>query len=86
MASDPKHQPGGQAPVSASAGNTSAKGKPASREMSVAEIKYTVNEYRTSAKWAREAGFDGIEVHSAHGYVIEKVLPFCTFERDGVGS
>jgi 2,4-dienoyl-CoA reductase-like NADH-dependent reductase (Old Yellow Enzyme family) len=57
MDSRPEFQPNGQAPVSASDGNTSGKGKPPSRGMTIPEIKYLVNEYRTSTKWAREAGF-----------------------------
>ncbi|KAI9012233.1 12-oxophytodienoate reductase-like protein [Hyaloraphidium curvatum] len=81
MASVPQYQPGNQAPVSASEGNTSAKGKPASRALSVGEIKEIVEEYRIGARRAKEAGFDGVEIHGAHGYLIEQFLHTSTNRR-----
>lgn len=38
-------------------------------EMTVDKIKQTVGEYVQAAKYAIEAGFDGVEIHSAHGYL-----------------
>jgi N-ethylmaleimide reductase len=47
------------------------------RALSVEEIKATVNEYVQAAKNAIEAGFDGVEIHSANGYLLDEFL------RDG---
>ncbi len=44
------------------------------RPMTVAEIKKTVDDYRQAAINAREAGFSGIEVHSANGYLLNQFL------------
>jgi N-ethylmaleimide reductase len=44
------------------------------RALTAEEIKTTVNDYRTAAANAKEAGFHGIEVHSANGYLINQFL------------
>lgn len=44
------------------------------RALSIDEIRATVADYRRAASNAREAGFDGIEVHSANGYLINQFL------------
>jgi N-ethylmaleimide reductase len=44
------------------------------RAMSNAEIAYAVKEYATAATLALEAGFDGVEIHGANGYLIEQFL------------
>jgi N-ethylmaleimide reductase len=44
------------------------------RALTVDEIKSTVNDYRSAAANAKEAGFSGIEVHSANGYLINQFL------------
>ena len=44
------------------------------RAMSEAEIRATVAEYARSARLALEAGFDGIELHAANGYLMEQFL------------
>ena len=38
------------------------------------EIKAVVEEYRHAAQCAKEAGFDGIELHGANGYLINQFL------------
>lgn len=40
------------------------------QEMSVEEIQATVVEFGEAARRAREAGFDGIELHAAHSYML----------------
>lgn len=40
------------------------------RELSVAQIKSIVQEFADAAKRADRAGFDVIEIHGAHGYLI----------------
>ena len=44
------------------------------RAMTTAEINDAVSEYANSAKLAIEAGFDGVEIHGANGYLIEQFL------------
>jgi len=44
------------------------------RPLTVDDIKATVNDYRTAAVKAKEAGFSGVEVHSANGYLINQFL------------
>lgn len=44
------------------------------REMDTAEIAQTVDAYRQATLNAQEAGFDGIEIHSANGYLINQFL------------
>lgn len=39
-----------------------------------AEIEQTIEDYRKAARNAIEAGFDGVEIHSANGYLIEQFL------------
>jgi N-ethylmaleimide reductase len=47
---------------------------PVPRELSHAEIKDIINDYRHAAKNAIEAGFDGIEIHGGNGYLIDQFL------------
>jgi N-ethylmaleimide reductase len=44
------------------------------RAMTQADIDRTVGEYAQAARLAIEAGFDGIELHAANGYLIEQFL------------
>ena len=44
------------------------------RALTVEEIAATVNDFRTAAINARDAGFSGIEVHSANGYLVNQFL------------
>jgi len=46
----------------------------APRAMTVADIAHAVDEYARSAQLAIEAGFDGVELHAANGYLIEQFL------------
>ncbi len=55
--------------------------------MSQADIKEVVEAYGNSAKTAFDIGFDGIEVHGAHGYLIDQFLWHETNQRtDGYGG
>lgn len=47
---------------------------PAPRKMTTADIEAAVQEHAQSAKLAIEAGFDGVELHGANGYLIEQFL------------
>lgn len=42
------------------------------KEMSVDEIKQTVQDFKNAAKNAISAGFDGIELHAANGYLFHQ--------------
>ena len=51
------------------------------------EIKGVVGEYAHAAKLAIQAGFDGIELHAANGYLMEQFLnPIVNKRTDGYGS
>ncbi len=52
------------------------------RALTVDEIRTTVNDYRQAAINAREAGFSGVEVHGANGYLINQFLESRTNHRD----
>ncbi|CAM4042740.1 alkene reductase [Palleronia rufa] len=50
--------------------------------MTVEEIGEVVEAYRTGARNAKDAGFDGVEVHAANGYLIDQFLQDSTNRRD----
>jgi N-ethylmaleimide reductase len=50
------------------------------RAMRAEEIQRYVDMFRLASKNARSAGFDGVQIHGAHGYLID------TFLRDGVNA
>ncbi len=57
------------------------------RAMTEADIAHAVQEYVVSAKLAMDAGFDGVEVHAANGYLIEQFLnPLINLRSDGHGG
>lgn len=51
------------------------------RSMTIEEIKATVRDYRNAAGNAREAGFSGVELHAANGYLINQFLDAKTNKR-----
>lgn len=44
------------------------------RELTTEEVKATAKDYGIAAKNAIEAGFDGVEIHGANGYLIQQFL------------
>jgi N-ethylmaleimide reductase len=44
------------------------------RALDFNEIKQVVADYKFAAKLAKDAGFDGIELHSANGYLLDQFL------------
>ena len=44
------------------------------RVMTAADIQHAIDEYAQAARLALEAGFDGVELHGANGYLIEQFL------------
>ncbi len=83
--SHPSYQPGGATPVAPSAirpagqVGTSEGQVPyvTPRALETDEIPGIVAQYETAARNARAAGFDGVEIHAANGYLIDQFL------RDG---
>lgn len=60
---------------------------PVPREMTKVDIKYVVDSYAKAAKNAKAAGFDGIEIHAANGYLIDQFCASNTNKRsDGYGG
>jgi 2,4-dienoyl-CoA reductase-like NADH-dependent reductase (Old Yellow Enzyme family) len=73
---------GGRPPVSSSATTAPAKGHtyegrqpyaPA-RPLELEEMPRLLDDYRTAARNAMAAGFDGVQIHAANGYLIDEFL------------
>jgi N-ethylmaleimide reductase len=89
-------QPGGGVPVAPSAvavqgQHMNARGEfvpcETPRALEEQEILRIVEDFRDAAVRAREAGFDGVEVHAANGYLIDQFLQDHTNRRtDGWGG
>ena len=47
------------------------------RALETSEIAHIVMQFQRGAEMAKRAGFDGVEVHAANGYIIDQFL------RDG---
>jgi len=63
------------------------KPHPAPRAMTEAEIKTTIGEFAQAAKNAVAAGFDGIELHGANGYLLAQFIrPNTNRRTDGYGG
>lgn len=64
-----------------------AEGSPLPAEMSETDIKQTVNAFAAAAERAQMAGFDLIEIHGAHGYLIDQFLsPLANKRTDAYGG
>uniref|UniRef100_A0A6M2EE46 NADH:flavin oxidoreductase/NADH oxidase N-terminal domain-containing protein n=1 Tax=Populus davidiana TaxID=266767 RepID=A0A6M2EE46_9ROSI len=90
-ASHQVYQPGGAAPISSTNKAISNRWRilmpdgtygtyPAPRALETSEILEVVEHYRQAALNAIRAGFDGIEIHGAHGYLIDQFL------KDGIND
>jgi len=51
------------------------------RALETSEIASVIDSFRQAAINAREAGFDGVEIHGANGYLIEQFLQSHTNRR-----
>ena len=51
------------------------------RALTIDDIGLILEDYRSGARAALEAGFDGVEIHAANGYLIEQFLKSSTNQR-----
>lgn len=87
--SHPTLQPGGALPVAPSAIRPQATCYTAAgftpcvtpRALATSEISGIIEQYRCAARNALAAGFDGVEIHAANGYLIEQFLRDSTNKR-----
>ena len=87
--SHPSLQPGGALPVAPSAIMPNVKAFPEEgfepavtpRALETDEIPGLIEDYRKATRNAFAAGFDGVEVHAANGYLIEQFLRDSTNKR-----
>jgi len=87
--SHPSLQPGGALPVAPSAiapagqawTTNGMEAFVAPRALETSEIPGIVEDYRRGAANARDAGFDGVELHGANGYLIDQFLRDSTNKR-----
>jgi 2,4-dienoyl-CoA reductase-like NADH-dependent reductase (Old Yellow Enzyme family) len=54
----------------------------APRPLELPEIKRVVEDFRQAARFAEAAGFDGVELHGANGYLLDQFLQDSTNQRD----
>ena len=51
------------------------------KEMTILDIEDTKNDFVQAAKNAMEAGFDGVEIHGANGYLLDEFTRSCSNKR-----
>lgn len=57
------------------------------KEMTREDIKFVVDKFIESSKRSKEAGFDGVQVHAAHGFLLYKFLnPYYNLRTDEYGG
>ena len=76
----------GQMPIGASTGFNLYAYTPV-RGMKRREIEQVARDFGTAVRTARDAGFDSVEVHAGHGYLISQFLsPYTNRRRDEYGG
>lgn len=57
------------------------------KEMSQEDIAYVIDQFTNAAVRAQKAGYDAIELHAAHGYLLSQFLtPYCNRRTDNYGG
>jgi N-ethylmaleimide reductase len=90
--SHPSYQPNGEVPVAPSAikprgqvfTGTAMMDYVVPRALETSEIAGVVAEYEHGARLAKEAGFDGVEIHNANGYLPDQFLRDGTNQRTDI--
>ncbi|KAI3868446.1 hypothetical protein MKW92_021834 [Papaver armeniacum] len=71
-------QPNGKAPISSTDKGCTPVFQgvdwSAPHRLSTDEIPQVIDDFRLAARYAIEAGFDGVEVHGAHGYLLDQFM------------
>ena len=57
------------------------RGKEIQKELTKEDIKKIVKNFKNSAKRVKDAGFDAVEIHSAHGYLLNQFYSPITNKR-----
>lgn len=71
----------GLEPLAPSRMRPSASGQELPREASEADIQRLTDDFRVAALRAQDAGFDGVELHAAHGYLLNQFYSPLTNKR-----
>jgi 2,4-dienoyl-CoA reductase-like NADH-dependent reductase (Old Yellow Enzyme family) len=75
----------GQMPMAPS--NVAGFSKSPRKEMTVEDIRDVVKAYGAAAKRVQNAGFDGVQIHAAHGYLLSQFLsPAFNRRNDAYGG
>jgi 2,4-dienoyl-CoA reductase-like NADH-dependent reductase (Old Yellow Enzyme family) len=75
----------GQTPIAVSPVEGIAKSP--RKEMTVADIRAIIKAFGEAAERAKSAGFDGVQIHSAHGYLLSQFLsPMFNHRSDEYGG
>ncbi|XP_057759872.1 12-oxophytodienoate reductase 2-like [Arachis stenosperma] len=69
---DPEYHPEGQELISSTDKPLTQFTPP--RRLRTEEISHVINDFRLAARNAIEAGFDGVEIHGAHGFLLEQFM------------
>lgn len=63
------------------------KGRPYSKAMTAEDIRQTINDFAKAALVSKNAGFDAVEVHMGHGYLLSQFLsPAINKRKDEYGG
>ncbi len=77
----------GNSPVGPSAVSHPRNTNVVPRELTMEEIKSIISSFANAAKRVKEGGFDGVEIHSAHGYLLSQFLsPISNKRSDEYGG
>ncbi len=68
--------------VSASAVPAEGTGKPVPRELTEPEVDSIIHDFGETTRRAIEAGFDGVEIHGANGYLVQQFFSPHSNRRD----